>query len=184
MGNAGRALNLIIGGFQLNTTTNWSSGLPWSASYNECSQDARRRASAAPSWWAASDRGWDTSIQSQTSVPFFTPVAPLAANGDVQGPFQRPQIGQFGSGRNAFTGPSFFNSDMSLFKNFAITERVGAQFRFEAFNVFNHVNLGQPNNCIDLLRFRADHRPCSQRIDAAAEFRNEGHLLNNGCGFT
>ena len=57
--------------------------------------------------------------------------------------------GNFGSGRNAFTGPSFFNSDMSLFKNFAITERVGAQFRFEAFNVFNHVNLNNPNNCID-----------------------------------
>ncbi len=47
------------------------------------------------------------------------------------------------------TGPRFFNSDMSLFKNFAITERFGAQFRFEAFNVFNHVNLDQPNNCID-----------------------------------
>ena len=38
---------------------------------------------------------------------------------------------------------------MSLFKNFAITERVGAEFRFEAFNVFNHVNLANPNNCID-----------------------------------
>jgi hypothetical protein len=36
-----------------------------------------------------------------------------------------------------------------LFKNFQVTERVGAQFRFEAFNVFNNVNPGQPNNCVD-----------------------------------
>ena len=86
-------------------------------------------------------------------------------HGDVQGPFLRPQIGQLGSGRNAFTGPSLFNSDMSLFKNFAITERVGAQFRFEAFNVFNHVNLGNPNNCIDcsgsgLITGLAPNDPC------------------------
>jgi hypothetical protein len=67
----------------------------------------------------------------------------------TEGAFLRPQKGALGSGRNAFTGPSFFNSDMSLFKNFAITERFGAQFRFEAFNVFNHVNLNNPNNCID-----------------------------------
>jgi hypothetical protein len=73
----------------------------------------------------------------------------LANNGDISGAFQRPQKGTFGSGRNAFYGPSFFNSDISLFKNFAITERVGGQFRLEAFNAFNHVNLGTPNNCID-----------------------------------
>ena len=148
MGNAGRALNLIIGGFQLNTTINWSSGLPWSASYNQCGQD-QDVGICRPILVGSLKTGVGHFDPVATSVPFFTPVAPLAANGDVQGPFLRPQIGQLGSGRNAFTGPSFFNSDMSLFKNFAITERVGAQFRFEAFNVFNHVNLGQPNNCID-----------------------------------
>ncbi len=57
MGNAGRALNLLIGGFQLNTTTNWSSGLPWSASYNECSQD-EESTSAGPSWLAACTQRW------------------------------------------------------------------------------------------------------------------------------
>ena len=43
-------------------------------------------------------------------------------------------------GRNTFVGPSQWYADMSLFKNFKITERVGLQFRVEAFNVFNHTN--------------------------------------------
>ena len=42
---------------------------------------------------------------------------------------------------------------MSLLKNFRVTERVVAQFRMDAFNVFNHPVLGfnsnQGNHCID-----------------------------------
>jgi hypothetical protein len=34
-------------------------------------------------------------------------------------------------------------------KSFAVTERVRAQFRAEAYNVFNHVNLGQPDATVD-----------------------------------
>ncbi len=148
MGNANRALNLLIGGFQLNTTTNWSSGLPWSASYNECNSD-QDVGICRPILIGDLKTSVGHFDPVAGSVPFFTPVAPMPLNGDTSGPFQRPGLAQFGSGRNAFTGPSFFNADFSLFKNFAITERVGAQFRFEAFNVFNHVNLNNPNNCID-----------------------------------
>jgi hypothetical protein len=35
-------------------------------------------------------------------------------------------------------GPRFWNTDLSLFKNFKITERQGLQFRFAAFNPLNH----------------------------------------------
>jgi hypothetical protein len=72
-------------------------------------------------------------------------VGPLTTNGASNGPWQRPQVGEFGtSGRNSFRGPQFFNTDLSIFKNFTITERVRAQFRFNAFNVFNKVNWGTP----------------------------------------
>lgn len=41
-------------------------------------------------------------------------------------------------------------SDMSLFKNFTITERVRAQFQAEFFNIFNHPVYANPGNtCID-----------------------------------
>jgi hypothetical protein len=45
--------------------------------------------------------------------------------------------------------PNFFNSDMSIFKNVAIYERVTAQFRMDAFNAVNHINYGNPNGAID-----------------------------------
>ena len=52
--------------------------------------------------------------------------------------------------RNAFRGPGFWNMDGALFKNFKFTERVSFQFRFEAYNVFNHANAfviyGFPDN--------------------------------------
>jgi hypothetical protein len=35
-------------------------------------------------------------------------------------------------------GPALFNSDLSLYKNFAIREKQKIQFRFEAFNFLNH----------------------------------------------
>ena len=55
-------------------------------------------------------------------------------------------LGTYGNlGRNTFRGPGYASVDFGLFKRFAITERVGALLRFEAFNVFNRVNLQGPN---------------------------------------
>jgi hypothetical protein len=72
------------------------------------------------------------------------------ANGETAGPWRRPQAGTFGTlSRNALRGPGLFNTDFSFFKNAHLTERVNAQFRVEVFNLWNHVNLGNPNNCID-----------------------------------
>jgi hypothetical protein len=40
--------------------------------------------------------------------------------------------------------PGFADVDLSVFKNFPITERVKGQFRGEMYNVFNHVNYAKP----------------------------------------
>ncbi|HEX8882036.1 MAG TPA: hypothetical protein VF749_18465, partial [Candidatus Acidoferrum sp.] len=50
-----------------------------------------------------------------------------------------------GLGRNAFTGPNFVNSDLSVVKNTKLNERMNLQLRAEAFDVFNHPNFGNPN---------------------------------------
>ncbi len=43
-----------------------------------------------------------------------------------------------GSGRGNCLGPKLVNADISLYKNWKLTERFSMQFRFEAFNALNH----------------------------------------------
>jgi len=50
------------------------------------------------------------------------------------------------TGRNQFTGPGFFRTDFSLFKNTSVTEQVKFQFGLEFFNLFNHDNQVIPQN--------------------------------------
>jgi hypothetical protein len=47
-------------------------------------------------------------------------------------------------GRNIFRDGGFKSVDFSLFKEFKFTERYGAEFRVEFFNVFNHPTVANP----------------------------------------
>jgi hypothetical protein len=62
--------------------------------------------------------------------------------------FAQPAQGVFGSsGRNILRAPGINNFDLSLFKNFAVTEHLRFQFRLESFNAFNHTQfLGVSTN--------------------------------------
>lgn len=54
---------------------------------------------------------------------------------------------RYGSlGRNTFNGPAIWNTDLSLFKTTALTERINAQIGIEFFNFWNHTKLTVPNN--------------------------------------
>jgi hypothetical protein len=51
----------------------------------------------------------------------------------------------FGTGsRNSFRGPHFFDVDLGLMKDVAITEHVTFSFGAHAYNLFNHPNFDQP----------------------------------------
>ncbi len=52
------------------------------------------------------------------------------------------------AGRNILRGPGFFDLDTGLLRSFRITERVGFQFRVNAFAVTNTPNFGNPNTNI------------------------------------
>ena len=61
--------------------------------------------------------------------------------------FAVPPAGQFGNaGRNILRGPAFAQFDVSLHKDFAITERRKITVGVEAYNLFNHPNFGVPSN--------------------------------------
>ncbi len=161
-GDAGRAMDLIVGGWQITNTTTYGTGLPWTPSIAECSQvtdiDICR-----PN--IASNAKLATGVtHTATGTYWFTPVAPLAypltlaqvgvdsctLARPVSGPFALPACGQIGNvGFDSYRGPHAFYDDAALSKTFTITERVKAQFRFDAYNLFNHPVLALPNTCVD-----------------------------------
>jgi hypothetical protein len=53
------------------------------------------------------------------------------------------------TGRNVFRGPFQVRFDMSLAKQFALTERSNLRFQADSFNVFNHPDFDAPNNNVD-----------------------------------
>ena len=58
------------------------------------------------------------------------------------GVFGKPAYGFFGNAANGtIVGPREVAFNVSTSKTFPVTERVGAQLRIEAFNVFNHPNI-------------------------------------------
>jgi len=61
--------------------------------------------------------------------------------------FALPAAGTFGNvGKGSFDGPGLFNWDMGALKRFALgSERFRLEFHAEFFNVFNRVNLANPN---------------------------------------
>jgi len=57
------------------------------------------------------------------------------------GQFSPPAAGSLGDEKaGAFRNPAFIQTDLTLYKNTHITERLVFQFRFEFFNLFNHPN--------------------------------------------
>jgi hypothetical protein len=76
----------------------------------------------------------------------------------------RPSRGEFGTGgKTVFRGPGIHNWDMALFKNVPIgvgTRRPQLQFRWEAYNVFNHTQFAG----VDAT---ARFNPAGQQINAA-----------------
>ncbi len=166
MGGINRWENLLIGGWQVTNTLNYSSGLPWTASIGECGL-IEDTGPCRPN--LVNGQSFDVGPKKVNGQWYeFTPVAPLtynltAADAGVDsctlarptsGRFALPACGQIGNaGYDTFFGPRGFFSDMALSKSFGITERIKAQFRFDAYNVFNHPVLGfnsnQGNTCVD-----------------------------------
>jgi hypothetical protein len=144
LNSLGRAADMVIGGWQINTLYSWSSGVPLTPTYRDCNADrdtgwCRPDVIGDPVRSGADQFGW-----------FTTASAPLTANGQVNGPWQRPQRGVFGNiGRGRLQGPNFSQWDFSVFKKFQFSERVDLQFRMEAYNFANKVNLANPNVCVD-----------------------------------
>jgi len=56
----------------------------------------------------------------------------------------------------AIYAPKYFNTDLALFKNFAISESTKLQFRIQAYNFINHPLWSFPDNSNLKLKFDQD----------------------------
>ena len=105
------------------TASRSSSDLP---DGNNASQRADRVEGAAPY------------PSNQTPAQWFNPAA-----------FALPAKGTWGNaGRNILRGPALFQIDLGLQKRFAIGGARNVEFRAEAFNLFNRINLGNPGTAV------------------------------------
>ena len=94
--------------------------------------------------------------------------------------FTAPQSGSNGleSGVNWLYAPGIVNFDMALQKQFTVRERLRLQFRFDAFNVFNHANFPTLNT---MLNFSGTY-PNNLTV-ANNPYNSSGQLVNqNGFG--
>jgi hypothetical protein len=142
----------VFAGWQTNMIAVWQSGKPFtitstgSGADNPVESDGKTHGfnnRAVPNNSGGNDRPntlRDPRIGQKTNAHFFDTTAfapqPLGTVGNTQ--------------RNSLFGPHFRHVDLSLFKTFAITERVGLQFRAESYNISNTPNFylgnGQPGD--------------------------------------
>jgi len=143
--------NEVIGGWQLSPVINWASGEPFTLSYNEC--NASIGGTSAPCYPNGRGGFLKTHLTGLDPIAhqrtFYKSVVPSGHNlcdgYESYGGFTCPGLDEIGNaGRNDAFGPKFFNTDLSLQKNFPIHESLFAQFRVDAFNAFNIVSAGNP----------------------------------------
>jgi hypothetical protein len=78
------------------------------------------------------------------AAAFAQPCA-LGQPGNPSGCINLPGVGVLGGDEpTQIEGPGFDRLDLSLFKNFQLTERTRLEFRSEFFNILNHPNFNYP----------------------------------------
>jgi hypothetical protein len=125
----------FLGGWQVNTNTTIQSGLPFNVTYRDAGQD-RDTGPNRPDLIGDPD-GPETRDQ------WFN-ATPIGSSGSA---FGRPARGTFGDlPRNYLRGPGYWRVDASAFKHIPFGDGGrGVELRVEVVNLFNHVNLGNPN---------------------------------------
>jgi len=89
-----------------------------------------------------------------TGQPLFGPGTYTATEWFNPAAFAAPPAFTYGNaGRNSVYGPPLQTLDFALARAFRISERTNFQFRAEAFNALNKVNLGTPNRFVNTPQF-------------------------------
>jgi hypothetical protein len=135
--NAHGITKLALGGWQANIIWVWNAGSPFSITDNYTGQgnSLYSPAGLSPGPNRPLQIG-NPKLAHRTINQWFNPLA-----------FETPLDGQPGNTpRNSLTGPTLEHADVSVFKDFPVTERFNLEFRAEAFNLSNTVGYFVPND--------------------------------------
>jgi hypothetical protein len=135
--NANKVVDAIIGGWEVSPIVSFRTGFPLPV-------------------YGAADKSGTFSRGSRAdcnSIPTVTSDLPIQGAGGIQwftnnGNFTTPAVGTFGNCApqlGSLRSPHYADIDLSLHKNFQISERFRLQFRTDFINAFNHVQLDAPN---------------------------------------
>jgi len=135
--NANKVVDAVIGGWEVSPIVSFRTGFPLPV-------------------YGASDQSGTFSRGSRAdcnSIPTITSDMPIQGAGGIQwftnnGNFTTPAVGTFGNCApqlGSLRSPHYADIDLSLHKNFQISERFRLQFRTDFINAFNHVQLDAPN---------------------------------------
>ena len=135
-GDRSGALRQVFGGWQLSGLMQARTGRPLTISASRGVNDlpdgnnSNQRADLVP--------GVPLYPANQTAEQWFNPAA-----------FVVPRPGTWGNAqRNIIRAPGLFQIDLALQKQFTIRNAQNLEFRVEAFNAFNRVNLGAPGTAV------------------------------------
>jgi hypothetical protein len=129
-------MNGFVGGWQFNTNTIIQSGLPFSVTYRDAGADRDTGGNNRPNLIGDPEGP-------QTRDEWFN-ATPIGSSGSA---FSRPARGTFGDMKaNSLRGPGYWRVDASVFKHVQLTGTNVIEFRIEVVNLFNHVNLGNPDS--------------------------------------
>lgn len=133
---------LILGGWQVNGIFSAYSGSPFSVTASSASLNAPGNSQTADQ------------VVSKVKIlggtgpgqSYFDPLAFLPVTGVRYG----------NTGLNILRGPGVANIDLGIFREFRLTEKVGMQFRTEAFNATNTPHFNNPGANVSNLRLNSD----------------------------
>ena len=130
-GTDSRVMRHILGDWQWTGFLTFGSGLPFNITSGR--NYSLQGGSDRPNIIGNADLGGDRTRGQQVAEWFNT--AAFVRNDDLE----------FGNlARNSVIGPSFESIDLAMYKNIPFTEGTNLQIRFEAFNLRNRPNLGEP----------------------------------------
>ncbi len=160
--DAGKALQMLLGGWEIGGIVNARTGLPidLTLARNDVAYRVNATGAIVDKPQVASDgtvlttpivnNPWGGAFRNNRRPDVVAGVSPFLKSADKRvflnpGAFSIPAPGTFGNlGRWALHGPGLAQFDLTLHKRFPITERANVEFRSEIYNVLNRANFANP----------------------------------------